>query len=42
MVIGHMHYNVAIEKFIYGFHMPLFFWISGYLYNTPIVLMGTM
>ena len=25
MVIGHMHYNVAIEKFIYGFHMPLFF-----------------
>lgn len=35
MVAGHMHYNDFIEKFIYGFHMPLFFFLSGYLHHTP-------
>lgn len=35
MVVGHMHYNDFIEKFIYGFHMPLFFFLSGYLHHTP-------
>jgi len=35
MVIGHMHYWPAFNKFIFGFHMPLFFWISGYLYRKP-------
>lgn len=35
MVLGHMHYNAIVEKLIYGFHMPLFFWLSGYLYHTP-------
>lgn len=38
MVIGHMHYSHSIEKFIYGFHMPLFFWISGYLYKPPTAI----
>lgn len=35
MVIGHMHYWPNFNKFIFGFHMPLFFWISGYLYHKP-------
>lgn len=35
MVIGHMHYSCIPEKFIFGFHMPLFFIISGYLYSPP-------
>lgn len=35
MVIGHMHYSDSVEKFIFGFHMPLFFWVSGYLFRKP-------
>lgn len=35
VVIGHMHYSENVDKLIYGFHMPLFFFISGYLYHTP-------
>ena len=38
VVIGHMQYSPFMEditKFIYGFHMPMFFWISGYLYKKP-------
>lgn len=40
MVLGHMHYRKIIEKFIYGFHMPLFFLVSGYLYKQPQNLFG--
>jgi len=25
MVLGHMHFNLLFNKFIYAFHMPLFF-----------------
>lgn len=35
MVLGHMHYSYMFEKFVFGFHMPLFFCISGYLYKRP-------
>ena len=31
VVLGHM--NTPFSNFIYLFHMPLFFFISGYLYN---------
>ncbi len=36
MVLGHMHfgYNVP-HHYIFGFHMPLFFLVSGYLYKRP-------
>lgn len=33
VLIGHISQNQYINSFIYGFHMPLFFIISGYLYK---------
>lgn len=34
VIIGHCHYLfLPIKKYIYGFHMPLFFIINGYLFN---------
>jgi fucose 4-O-acetylase-like acetyltransferase len=33
MVIGHMHLNSYVDKYIYSFHMPLFFIVSGCLYK---------
>ena len=34
MVLGHTRVNPQVIAFIYMFHMPLFFIISGYLWNT--------
>ena len=31
VVLGHI-YNNSVKLWIYSFHMPLFFIISGYLY----------
>jgi fucose 4-O-acetylase-like acetyltransferase len=31
VIIGHMEIPAHMEKFIFAFHMPLFFFISGYL-----------
>ena len=31
MIIGHV--NTPLRDFIFSFHMPLFFFISGYLYK---------
>ena len=34
MVLGHVHFLPAvIKKLIYAFHIPLFFYLSGYLFN---------
>lgn len=33
VVIGHCSKNIFLNRFIYIFHLPLFFLISGYLYN---------
>ena len=33
VVIGHRTDNAILEQYIYSFHIPLFFWISGYLFN---------
>lgn len=33
MVVGHSQPPEVLEKFIYGFHMPLFFVISGYCFS---------
>lgn len=33
VIVGHMVVPDLVYKFIYSFHMPLFFTISGYLYN---------
>lgn len=32
MIIGHLHVN-ELMVWIYSFHMPLFFFVSGYLFN---------
>ncbi len=33
MVMGHIGYGTAFDHFIHAFHMPMFFWISGFLFN---------
>ena len=33
VLIGHQTNNLILEQYIYSFHMPLFFWISGFLFN---------
>jgi acyltransferase len=33
VIIGHMSIPEMMRQFIFSFHMPLFFFISGYLYN---------
>ena len=33
VIIGHVSINANINDFIYSFHMPLFFIISGFLYK---------
>ena len=35
MVAGHIGYGKLFDHWIHAFHMPLFFFISGYLYVTP-------
>lgn len=34
VLVGHISQNKYINTFIYSFHMPAFFFISGYLYKT--------
>ena len=34
MVIGHSHINEYVRSFVYLFHMPLFFFCSGYFFRT--------
>ena len=44
VILGHMHYtesNVFIKNFIYFFHMPLFFLISGMLIQRKAAEKGT-
>lgn len=41
VLLGHIgldpHFNdTYLHKWIYGFHMPLFFWIAGYLFKLPL------
>lgn len=31
--IGHRTDSTILEQYIYSFHLPLFFWISGFLFN---------
>lgn len=35
VVLGHLPLNANIVTFIYSFHIPLFFFLSGYLYKVP-------
>ena len=40
VVLGHANINSALQHFIYLFHMPLFFFLSGYLHTTRTDLGG--
>lgn len=33
MVIGHLEYGDTLNQYIYSFHMPLFYIVSGYLFK---------
>lgn len=33
MVMGHVGFGEVFDLFIHAFHMPMFFWISGYLFR---------
>ena len=33
VLIGHISLNGGLNKFIYSFHMPLFFILSGFTFN---------
>ena len=33
MVMGHVGYGKIFDFFIHAFHMPMFFWISGFLFK---------
>lgn len=35
VILGHLNISKDFQTFIYAFHMPLFFFISGYLYKIP-------
>lgn len=35
MVLGHMHFSKAFNYYVYSFHMPLFYCVSGFLYHKP-------
>lgn len=33
MVMGHIGFGEKFDKFIHAFHMPIFFFVSGFLYK---------
>lgn len=33
MIMGHIGFGVAFDKFIHAFHMPMFFFVSGFFYK---------
>ncbi|MDQ0196274.1 acyltransferase family protein [Paenibacillus wynnii] len=33
MIIGHVRFGWTVDKYIHGFHMPMFLFISGYFFN---------
>ena len=34
MVMGHIGFGEVFDKYIHGFHMPIFFFVSGFFFNT--------
>ena len=37
MVMGHIGFGGKFDKFIHAFHMPMFFFISGFFYKEKVV-----
>lgn len=38
MVMGHIGFGSKFDKFIHAFHMPMFFWISGFFIKKEILV----
>ena len=38
MVMGHIGFGSKFDKFIHAFHMPMFFWISGFFHKKEILV----
>ena len=38
VVIGHIYHNQMMFNWLYSFHMPLFFFVAGYLYKQKDIL----
>lgn len=38
MVMGHIGFGSKFDKFIHAFHMPIFFWISGFFIKKEILV----
>ena len=36
MVMGHIGFGGIFDKFIHAFHMPMFFFVSGYFYHRKV------
>ena len=34
MIMGHIGFGRKFDFFIHAFHMPMFFWISGFLFKS--------
>lgn len=39
MVMGHVGFGNSFDKFIHSFHMPMFFFISGYMFKKREILL---
>ena len=37
MVMGHIGFGGKFDKFIHAFHMPMFFFISGFFYKEKCI-----
>lgn len=37
VIFGHVTHNHILREYIWNFHMPLFFFISGLLHNSTVI-----
>lgn len=40
MVMGHLNFGGNFDHFIHAFHMPMFFFVSGFLYKNNNITFG--
>ena len=42
VILGHLNISSQLYLFIYSFHIPFFFFISGYLFNNTLSFQNTV